>query len=115
MKVHDTSFIWVESVTTGGFKACLVLGGQGNGGNTTIDWFAFQGSQSGVYDGSAKFNLFTTGTQCKKVKFPKVRLKKLACNSYNTLENVKKRSSRDVFTFFPHISSITNFVKVTSV
>lgn len=76
IKVHDTSFIWVESVTTSGFKACLVLGGQGNGGNTTIDWFAFQGSLSGVYDGSAKFNLFTTGTQCKKVKFPKVRLKK---------------------------------------
>ena len=35
IKVHDTSFIWVESVTTSGFKACLVLGGQGNGGNTT--------------------------------------------------------------------------------
>jgi len=73
LKVHDTSFIWVEDVTISGFKACLVLGGQGNGGNTTIDWFAFQGSQSGVYDGSASFSLFTTGTQCKKVKFPKVR------------------------------------------
>jgi len=74
--IHDTSFIWAEDVTTSGFKACLVLGGQGNGGNTTIDWFAFQGSQTGVYDGSASFSLFTTGTQCKKVKFPKVRLKK---------------------------------------
>ena len=74
-EVHDTAFIWVEDVTTSGFRACLVLGGQGNGGNTTIDWFAFQGSQSGVYDGAASFSLFTTGTQCKTETFPQVRLK----------------------------------------
>ncbi|KAJ7321158.1 hypothetical protein OS493_035557 [Desmophyllum pertusum] len=49
--VHDTAFIWVEDMTTSRFKACLVQGGQGAGGNTTIDWFAFQGSQSGVYHG----------------------------------------------------------------
>ncbi|KAJ7350952.1 hypothetical protein OS493_037639 [Desmophyllum pertusum] len=67
--VHDTAFIWVEDVTTSHFKACLVQGGQGAGGNTTIDWFAFQGSQSGVYHGEASFRLFTTGTQCNRVAF----------------------------------------------
>ena len=70
--VHDSSFVWVEEVTTSGFKACLVQGGQGNGGDTTIDWFAFKGSQSGVHDGEASFSLFTTGTKCNEVTFPQV-------------------------------------------
>lgn len=74
LAVHDTTFIWVEDVKISGFKACLVVGGQGDAGNTTIDWFAFQGTQSGAYDGAARFDLFTTGTQCKTVKFPRVRL-----------------------------------------
>ncbi|XP_078382499.1 uncharacterized protein LOC144665190 isoform X3 [Oculina patagonica] len=69
LAVHDTSFIWVEDVKISGFRACLVVGGQGDAGNTTIDWFAFQGSQSGAYHGAASFGLFTTGTQCKTVTF----------------------------------------------
>ena len=72
--VHDTAFVWVEDVTTSRFKACLVQGGQGAGGNTTIDWFAFQGSQTGVHHEEASFTLFTTGTQCSQVAFPQVRL-----------------------------------------
>ncbi|XP_078381917.1 uncharacterized protein LOC144664633 isoform X2 [Oculina patagonica] len=68
--VHDTAFIWVEDVTTSSFTACLVQGGKGNGGNTTIDWFAFQGPQSGVHHGEASFSLFTTGTKCNQVAFP---------------------------------------------
>ncbi|KAJ7362165.1 hypothetical protein OS493_013259 [Desmophyllum pertusum] len=68
--VHDTAFVWVEDVTTSRFKACLVQGGRGAGGYTTIDWFAFQGSQSGVYHGETSFSLFTTGTQCSQVAFP---------------------------------------------
>ena len=71
--VHDTVFVWVEDVTTSRFKACLVQGGQGAGGNTSIDWFAFQGSQSGVYQGEASFTLFTTGTKCSRIAFPQVR------------------------------------------
>ena len=47
--VHDPAFIWVEEVTTYDFKACLVKAGRGIESNSTIiDWFAFQGSQSGV-------------------------------------------------------------------
>ena len=74
LAVHDTTFIWVEDVKVSGFKACVVVGGQSNAGNTTIDWFAFEGSQSGAYDGVASFDLFTTGSQCKTVNFPKVRI-----------------------------------------
>lgn len=70
--VHDTTFIWVEEVTASSFDVCLVQGGQGYGDNITIDWFAFQGSQSGVYHGEASFSLFTTGTKCDLVAFPQV-------------------------------------------
>lgn len=70
--VHDSAFIWVEHVTTSGFQACIVQGGWGHKVNTTIDWFAFQGSQLGVLHGEASFSLFTTGTKCSQVAFPQV-------------------------------------------
>ena len=70
--VHDSAFIWVEQVTTSGFHACTVRGGWGHKVNTTIDWFAFQGSQSGVHHGEAAFSLFTTGTKCSQVAFSQV-------------------------------------------
>ena len=71
--VHDAAFVWVEDVTTSHFRACVVTGGQDNGGNNTIDWFAFQGSQSGVQHGQTRFTLFTTGTKCNQVAFAQVR------------------------------------------
>ena len=43
------------------------------GDNNTIDWFAFQGSQSGVQHGQTRFTLFTTGTKCNQVAFAQVR------------------------------------------
>jgi len=70
--VHDSAFIWVEYVTPSGFQACIVRGGWGHAANTTIDWFAFQGSQSGVHHGESSFSLFTTGTKCNQVAFPQV-------------------------------------------
>ena len=70
--VHDLAFIWVEDVTASRFKTCLVQGGKSSAGNSTIDWFAFQGSQLGVYHGQASFSLFTTGSRCNRVTFPQV-------------------------------------------
>ena len=72
-QVHDSAFVWVEDVTTSRFKACLETGCQGFGGNNTIDWFAFQGSQSGVEHGQTSFTPFTTGTKCNQVTFSRVR------------------------------------------
>ena len=71
-QVHDSAFIWVEHVTTSGFQACILRGGWGHKVNATIDWFAFQGSQSGVQHGETGFDLFTTGTKCSQVAFPQV-------------------------------------------
>ena len=72
-QVHDSAFVWVEDVSTSRFRACLVTGGQGSSGKNTIDWFAFQGSQSGVKHGQTSFTLFTTGTKCNQVAFSQVR------------------------------------------
>lgn len=71
--VHDFAFIWVEDVTTTHFRACLVQGGQNYRGNTTIDWFAFQGHQVGVFHGEAGFDPFTTEKKCNLVTFPRVK------------------------------------------
>ena len=79
--VHDSAFIWVEDVSTTRFKVCLVQGGKGYGDNITIDWFAFQGSQAGVYHGQASFSLFTTGSKCERLTFSQVRsLYVYSCN-----------------------------------
>ena len=72
--VHDSASVWVEDVTTSRVRVCLVQGGGGSVGNTTIDWFAFQGSQTGVHHGETSFSLFTTGAKCNWVTFPQVRL-----------------------------------------
>lgn len=74
VRVHDSAFMWVEHVTPSGFQACIVRGGWGHKVNTTIDWFAFQGSQSGVHHGEVGFSLFTTGTKCSQVAFPQVHI-----------------------------------------
>ena len=71
-QVHDTVLVWVEDITTSRFKTCVVIGGQGTGANCTIDWFAFQGAQSGVQHGQARYGLFTTGTKCTRVVFSQV-------------------------------------------
>ncbi|XP_068736598.1 uncharacterized protein [Montipora capricornis] len=71
-EVHDSVLAWVEDVSTTRFKACIVAGGQGSGANSTIDWLAFQGYQSGVQHGQARFALFTTGTKCTRVTFSQV-------------------------------------------
>ena len=71
--VYDSIFVWVEDIRFDRFKACVVEGGRGNGDNFTIDWFALQGPQTGVQQGETMFSRFTTGSQCNRVTFPKVR------------------------------------------
>lgn len=72
--VYDSIFVWVEEVSNVRFKACVVEGGRGAGDNFTIDWFAFQGPQTGAEHGATLFSKFTTGSQCNRVAFKNVRL-----------------------------------------
>ena len=69
---HDTVIVWVEDISTSRFKTCVVTGGQEFGADYAIHWFAFQGAQSGVQHGQARYGLFTTGTKCTRVVFAPV-------------------------------------------
>ena len=65
--------LWVESVTTGGFKVCVLEYGKGSNESAEVNWIAFQSTPSGSQFGSITFNYLTTGTQCKPIGFIKVR------------------------------------------
>ena len=67
VKIHDPASLWVKSVSTTGFEACVREAGSGSGGTSVINWLAFQGSHQGINSGNVEFNEFTSRTQCKKI------------------------------------------------
>ena len=67
VKIHDPASVWVKSVSTSGFDACVREAGSGSGGGSVINWLAFQGSHQGIDSGIAEFDEFTSRTQCKKI------------------------------------------------
>ncbi|CAH3131419.1 unnamed protein product, partial [Porites lobata] len=67
VKIHDPASLWVKSVSTTGFEACVREAGSGSGGTSVINWLAFQGSHQGIHSGIVEFNEFTSRTQCKKI------------------------------------------------
>ncbi|RMX61334.1 hypothetical protein pdam_00018086 [Pocillopora damicornis] len=67
--IRELAFIWIE--------ACIVQSGKNLEGNSImIDWFAFQGSQSGVSHGQAIFSLTTIGSHCNRsfTSIPKIHV-----------------------------------------
>ena len=71
-KPRDGATTWVESVTNSGFKACVLEFGRGSNGSTDVNWLASQTAPQGVQHESVSYDLWTTGTNCKRVDFPKV-------------------------------------------
>ena len=71
-KPRDGATTWVESVTNSGFKACVLEFGRGSNGSAEVNWLASQTALQGVQHGSVSYDLWTTGTKCKRVDFPKV-------------------------------------------
>ena len=67
IKIHDPAALWVKSVSTSGFEACLREAGSGSGGASAISWLAFQGSYDGIHSGIVGFDEFTSRTQCKQI------------------------------------------------
>ena len=67
VKIHDPASVWVKSVSTSGFDACVREAGSGSGGGSVINWLAFQGSHQGIDSGIVEFDEFTSRTQCKKI------------------------------------------------
>ena len=67
VKIHDPASVWVKSVSTSGFDACVREAGSGSGGASVINWLAFQGSHQGIDSEIVEFDEFTSRTQCKKI------------------------------------------------
>ena len=65
--------IWIESATKNGFTVCVLEYGDGSNGTTEVNWIALQSAPVGSQLGTASLNPWTTGTQCKRVAFQKVR------------------------------------------
>lgn len=76
---RSSATLWVESVTTGGFKVCVLEYGKGSNKSAEVNWIAFQSTPPGSQFGSMSFNYLTTGTQCKRIGLKRVR------NIYNYL------------------------------
>ena len=73
MLPRNSATLWVESVTTGGFKVCVLEYGKGSNESAEVNWIAFQSTPSGSQFGSITFNYLTTGTQCKRIGLLQVR------------------------------------------
>ncbi|XP_078381933.1 uncharacterized protein LOC144664642 isoform X1 [Oculina patagonica] len=68
-RVHSPVAVWVESVSTRGFKVCARESGIGTNGTGVLNWLAFQ-DQPQLSHGSVSFNgIWTTETKCEKVTF----------------------------------------------
>ncbi|KAL9963121.1 hypothetical protein ACROYT_G032296 [Oculina patagonica] len=68
-RVHSPAAVWVESVSTRGFKVCARESGIGTNGTGVLNWLAFQ-DQPQMTRGSVSFNgIWTTETKCEKVTF----------------------------------------------
>ena len=70
---RNSATLWVESVTTSGFKVCVLEYGKGSNESAEVNWVAFQSTPYGSQFGSITFNYVTTGTQCKRISFTQVR------------------------------------------
>ena len=59
-------------MTQSSFRVCLLESGLSINGSSIVNWIAFRGTPSGMLDGAASFNTFTSGTKCERVNFAQV-------------------------------------------
>ena len=65
--------IWVESVDNKAFTVCVLEYGDDSSGASQVNWMALQSVPTGAQLGTASLNSWTTGTNCKRIAFEKVR------------------------------------------
>lgn len=66
--------VWLESVQVTGFRICVLEFGDGSNGTAEVNWIALQSAPSGSQMGSTALNSWATGTKCKKIDFPQVKI-----------------------------------------
>lgn len=65
--------VWVESVSTSGFTACVLEFGDGSNSTSEINWLALQSVPLGTQSETVHLNAWTTGKKCTTIKFKQVR------------------------------------------
>ena len=80
-RVHSPSAMWVQSVTTRGFKVCTRETGFGTNGTGVVNWLAFQAHPQIIQGGVTIDGVWTTQTKCNKVAFKHVSRKKTCSSS----------------------------------
>lgn len=71
-RVHSPSAMWVQSVTTRGFKVCTRETGFGTNGTGVVNWLAFQTHPQIIQGAVTIDGVWTTQTKCNKVAFKQV-------------------------------------------
>jgi len=66
--------VWVESEDKRQFKICICEYGVGSNSSAEVNWVAMQSVPSRTQTGTTSLNAWTTGTECKRIDFPQVRL-----------------------------------------
>ncbi|XP_066022454.1 uncharacterized protein [Pocillopora verrucosa] len=61
--------VWVESVSTSGFTACVLEFGDGSNSTSEINWLALQSVPLGTQSETVHLNAWTTGKKCTTIKF----------------------------------------------
>ncbi|EDO36335.1 predicted protein [Nematostella vectensis] len=73
--IHDAAVVWAENVGLTNFTVCALKAGRTDratpdGGNTYIDYIAYQGSPAGAVAGEESMENWWDGTYCKSVTLP---------------------------------------------
>ena len=76
--VHEAVVPWVEDIRENNFTVCVTQAGRNEKRNgqffATVDWLADQGAPDGGVSGSIDMPTWWTGTKCRIVTLPSVRL-----------------------------------------
>lgn len=74
-RVHSPSAMWVQSVTTRGFRVCTRETGVGTNGTGVVNWLALE-RHSQIIQGTVTIDgVWTTQKKCNKVTFKQVSKK----------------------------------------
>ncbi|XP_078382516.1 uncharacterized protein LOC144665202 [Oculina patagonica] len=68
---RNSAAIWIQSVTTSGFKVCVLKYGKGSNESAEVNWVSFRTVSARSQLGNTSFNSLTTGTECKTIGFKK--------------------------------------------
>ena len=102
--------IWVESVNNKAFTVCVLEYGDGSSGTSQVNWMALQSVPTGAQLGTASLNSWTSGTNCKRIAFEKVRFVLFfILFNFISLTSYEKKKKPSAFCFTLVISCVCSW------